>query len=375
MNRKVALVEITNFLQIAYTYGLSVSSNFELRFVGEIHEVWPNAVVNNFGNGCMKIHWPQSEQCSIQERPTRSAYLERIMQVTCAKSGIGAVNFPLLGIKMQWVKNEGARLSIGSELSMQFHADTEIAAIVDHAMTRSQVQMVFQPIYDSNDFSAPVYYECLARIFSPIGQLVPLDKVFPALERLGIMCYFDVYMVQRVIEVLKQNPQLRLAVNVSASSAKESARWDSVFDALASRTDVCGRFLVEITEGAPIASGIGHTFAARLRSLGCKIAIDDYGAGYSAEIAREIGFVDVVKIDRSFIKKASQFSESGMDELAAILEQAKYIGQSIVVEGIEGHSDVLLACRAGVKWLQGFYFGMPSEFSAVSHGARMRSVV
>lgn len=99
-------------------------------------------------------------------------------------------------------------------------------------------------------------------------------------------------VVSSVIDRLALDETLTLGCNISAQSALISQSWEAIFDRLERLPGVADRLVIEITETAPVVPSQGRGFSRRLNSLGCRLAIDDFGAGYGVQNGMEIGTPD-----------------------------------------------------------------------------------
>jgi EAL domain-containing protein (putative c-di-GMP-specific phosphodiesterase class I) len=119
------------------------------------------------------------------------------------------------------------------------------------------------------------------------------------------------------------------------------------------------RLTIEITETAAI-SNLEDTakFVAALKGLGCRVALDDFGAGYSSFRRLRLLGVDMVKIDGSFIENLGNQAE---DELfvRTLIELAKSFGITTVGEWVGDEKTAKLLEKAGVAYMQGYFFGAP----------------
>ena len=148
----------------------------------------------------------------------------------------------------------------------------------------------------------PAFYECLMRIRRSDGTLVGAGDIVPVAERLGLVRLLDHRVLELVVDELVAAPALHASLNVSPASTTDPDWWAGLVSLLRTHSGVAQRLIVEITESAAIQD-IDDTrgFVARVKDLGCRIAIDDFGAGYTSfRNLRKLG-VDIVKIDGAFV--------------------------------------------------------------------------
>jgi EAL domain-containing protein (putative c-di-GMP-specific phosphodiesterase class I) len=154
-------------------------------------------------------------------------------------------------------------------------------------------------------------------------------------------------------------PEIKLALNVSAATSTDP-QWLQGLEAFTGQeTGITQRLTVEITETAAI-SDLKETakFVAALKALGCRVALDDFGAGYTSFRSLRLLGVDMVKIDGSFIQSLGTQAE---DELfvRTLIELAKSFGITTVGEWVGDERTAELLEKAGVAYMQGYFFGAP----------------
>ncbi|ABE37036.1 EAL domain protein [Paraburkholderia xenovorans LB400] len=203
-----------------------------------------------------------------------------------------------------------------------------------------------------------LYREALARMTVDNEVMLP-GRFIPALEQLGLMRPFDCYVLRRTLDEIRRMPAAYLGCNVSAQSVRDDYWWTSLFRELAAEPRVAARLVVEITESVPVSPVEGRAFVQRLRGLGVRIAIDDFGAGFSADAARMCE-PDILKIDRSFLRRVRQGTLCTA-EFNRLVRMAQGTAPLVVVEGVETPGDLRVARDAGVQWVQGYYLNAPQR--------------
>ena len=170
------------------------------------------------------------------------------------------------------------------------------------ALNDRRILTAFEPVVETRSRRV-AFHECLMRIRRADGSLVIANDIMPVAERLGLVRLVDCRMLELAMDEMATVPGLRLSLNVSPSSTNDGAWWSALAASLASQPDIAPRLTVEITESAAIRDiEEARGFLGRLKDMGCRIAIDDFGAGYTSfRNIRRLG-VDIVKIDGSFVK-------------------------------------------------------------------------
>jgi EAL domain-containing protein (putative c-di-GMP-specific phosphodiesterase class I) len=219
--------------------------------------------------------------------------------------------------------------------------------------------LAYQPIVDALT-PAVDHYECLLRLRRRDGQVVTAGAFVPLVEQSGLMRQVDRRALELAIEELSAHPRVRLAVNISGHTASDRG-WLRMLSALVrGMPEVAERLTVEITETVALQD-IDDTarFVRKLRDLGCRVALDDFGAGYTSFRNLKALDVDCVKIDGSFVKGLSENVDNQLF-VRTLLGLAEGLGLKTVAECVETAADAALLARRGVRYLQGWYFGKPT---------------
>ena len=179
-------------------------------------------------------------------------------------------------------------------------------------------------------------------------------------ERFGLIRAIDRGVMELAIADLIAHPGLRLSINLSGLTATDPAWLGALESQLRDRRDVAERLIVEITETAAMhdLSQIAAVVDA-IKALGCRVALDDFGAGFTSFRHLRSLAVDIVKIDRSFVSGAWRCEESRVF-LQTLLGLAKTFGMEAVAEGVEDAEDAVFLTAEGFDCLQGWHIGRPA---------------
>jgi EAL domain-containing protein (putative c-di-GMP-specific phosphodiesterase class I) len=258
--------------------------------------------------------------------------------------------------------------------AMLGETDLLLASQVYDAMLDDRLSLVFQPVLRIGEPREVLYHECLARVEARGGDALSPDRFVPALERLHLVRMFDRYVVRLAMRVLVTCPRLTIGVNVSARSVVSDGFWTQILLDLSRQPGVAERLVVEVTETAQLRLGQGRALIGQLRHLGCRAAIDDFGAGYGVQTGMEIGEPDIIKIDASLLEQARN-GRDGMIRLERLVKLARTMSGSVVLEGVESEADVEIARASGVGCLQGYYFGRPVTLEQVRAPGSVEALV
>ncbi|EJM62102.1 EAL domain-containing protein [Pseudomonas sp. GM50] len=216
--------------------------------------------------------------------------------------------------------------------------------------------LAFQPVVWLPDSSRVLYQEGLLRHIDALGKGV---YPFAMLEKHQLMRELDRSVVHSVIDSLLLDEHLRLGCNISAQSAIVDHYWQEIIAHLRDAPSVAARLVIEITESAtPPSTLAAIEFVLCLRELGCRVAIDDFGAGLGTlEFIRQTR-PDIVKIDQGYIQRA-RLETNNAQTLGHLVQLCKTLAPCVIIEGIESEADRALATACGSEWGQGYLFGRP----------------
>lgn len=220
------------------------------------------------------------------------------------------------------------------------------------------VKVVFQPLINAatRELSG---VEALARWTSPTSGPVSPDVFIRIAEKAGLIEQLGAQILRTAIRESARWPDIGVSVNVSPLQLRNPFFCDQVRDALTEAQFAPERLTVEVTEGVLILNPDQAKRAfERLRELGVKIALDDFGCGYASIGAlREFGF-DSMKIDRSLIIALDRDLNGGA-VLQATVALANALHLPVTAEGIETEEQATLVRLTGCATLQGYLFSKP----------------
>ena len=193
----------------------------------------------------------------------------------------------------------------------------------------------------------------------PDGTIVSAGEFIAVAEQLGLSRLIDRRTLELSIEILKKHPSLHLSVNVSGLTASDHEWLVALHRLTGGRRALTERLTIEITETAAIHDlDLSINFVDTLKELGCRVAIDDFGAGYTSFKNLKILNVDMVKIDGSFVKNLLE-EPTNRVFIKTLVEIAETFGMETVAEWVadEETAQIILGC--GITYMQGFHFGRP----------------
>jgi diguanylate cyclase (GGDEF)-like protein len=312
---------------------------------------------------------PERAARRIAERVVRSLMPEaRGLTLTCSagitplRPGDGPADaLRRADLAMFWAKRSpGALIAVFRE-EMAERADRRsmLLAQLSGAVARGELHLEFQPLHRLSD-GRLAGAEALLRWRHPVLGDVPPDEFVPLAEENGDIRQVGAWVVDAALEQVaawrRRGAILpQLLVNVAAAQFTDELPTE-VLAALARHGVSPHCLVVEITEGQ-VPGLAANRAVQQLRARGVRVAMDDFGSGYSslAQLARLP--VDVLKIDRDFIVNLD--AEEGRHVLDAVVTLAHALGLQTVAEGVEEPHQAAEVAAAGVDYAQGFLFSPP----------------
>jgi diguanylate cyclase (GGDEF)-like protein len=243
------------------------------------------------------------------------------------------------------------------ERETQRRANIRVTDRIVNALNERRILMAYEPVVDAQTREV-VFHECLLRIRRADGTLVPAAEIVPAAERLGLARLLDQRVLELVIAEMAAHPTLRASLNVSASSTMDPDWWSRLEGLLRLNESVAERLIVEITETTAIHDiDNARGFVRRVKDLGARIAIDDFGAGYTSfRNLRQLG-VDMIKIDGAFVQNLAR-SEDDRTFVRVMLDLARGLKLKTVAEWVQDEQSAAILAAWGCDYLQGEYVGL-----------------
>ena len=236
----------------------------------------------------------------------------------------------------------------------------EVADEVIEALDENRMRLVLQPMVGAKSGKAEIY-ECLLRMERPDGSIVSAGEFIPIAEQLGLSRLIDRRTLELSVALLKRHKCLTLSVNVSGLTASDHEWLVALQRLTGGRRDLTNRMIIEITETAAIEDlDQSINFVDTLKELGCRVAIDDFGAGYTSFKNLKLLNVDMVKIDGAFVKNLAD-DTSDQIFIKTMVELAQTFGMETVAEWVGDQRSVDMLRDMGITYLQGFYYGLPID--------------
>jgi len=236
--------------------------------------------------------------------------------------------------------------------------DAALLETLPGAAERGEFSLVYQRQVRPED-GQTVGIECLLRWDCAVSGPIGPDVFAPLAERHGLIRPITRWVLDRVLQETAALPDVKVGFNASALEFADPTFAEEVTEAIARHGYDPTRLEIEVTETAILVDGgeVHHTME-RLHALGVRIALDDFGAGYSSLNHLRLYPFDGLKIDKSFVAECSSDTEAAA-LILAVVGLGKALGMTVTAEGVETEQQRAFLQVAGVDVLQGFLFGEP----------------
>ncbi|MCE2573674.1 putative bifunctional diguanylate cyclase/phosphodiesterase [Motilimonas eburnea] len=235
-------------------------------------------------------------------------------------------------------------------------------AKAQRAIEEQLLTLYFQPLFD-NERGEIRHWEVLLRVRDEEGVLRSPYQLILAAEKNGYITQLDLWVINTALDQLRQNQERgisqRLAINLSAKSFSDEAVINQIKHAMERRGVAGSQIIFEITETAALSNlvqAVEHINV--LKGLGCEIALDDFGVGYSSFHSLKSLPLDYIKIDGSFVKDCPKRPDDQVF-IKALINIAHNFGHKTVAEFVENKEVQDMMVSFGVDYSQGYYIGKP----------------
>jgi len=228
------------------------------------------------------------------------------------------------------------------------------------ALNERRIAMAFEPVVEARSRKAS-FYECLVRMEQDDGQVLLAPDIVPVAEKLGLIRLVDHRVLELVIAELAVSPTVQLSLHISPETTMDPDWWASIESLMRAHPGVAERLIVEITETVAIQDiDDVRGFVTRLKNFGSRIAIDDFGAGYTSfRNLRKLG-VDIVKIDGAFVQNITH-SADDRAFVQSLIDLARRLEIKTVAEWVQDDQSALMLRDWGCDYVQGRLIGLASS--------------
>lgn len=245
--------------------------------------------------------------------------------------------------------------------------EMQLVSEISSALDEDRFTLYYQEIFTLDNRAAKInYIELLIRMLDKDGQLLLPFTFIPAAERFHLMSKIDKWVITHIVSLIVQHrlacANSLFAINLSGHSIAEPGFLEFLIEVIETNAIEPQCLCFEITETAAISNlKQASIFIAKLKSLGCRFALDDFGSGLSSFAYLKNLDVDFLKIDGSFVKDMLR-DDTDAAMVEAINQIGHIMGLKTVAEYVENH-DILERVKAiGIDYAQGYGLHTPAPF-------------
>ncbi len=256
-------------------------------------------------------------------------------------------------------EGRGAYRFFETDMDMRMHARRQLELDLRQAITKGEFELHYQPILElkTNEIGG---FEALLRWNHPSCGRVSPGEFIPLAEETGLIVPIGEWVLRRACDdAAGWAEELSVSVNVSPMQFKNQNLVQTVFNALAASGLAPARLELEITETV-LLHNTEETLDTlrRLRALGVRIAMDDFGVGYSSLSYFQSFHFDKIKLDRSFITGLNK-NESSLAILRAVASLGANLNITTTAEGVETEEQLEQIRKEGITQIQGYLLSPP----------------
>ncbi|MBR0982724.1 bifunctional diguanylate cyclase/phosphodiesterase [Bradyrhizobium liaoningense] len=227
------------------------------------------------------------------------------------------------------------------------------------ALNERRIKLAYEPVVSAGSRER-AFHECLVRMDQGDGQVLLAPDIVPVAERLGLIRLVDHRVLELVVAELAAAPDICLSLNISPDTTMDPDWWAGIESLMQAHPGVAERLIVEITETVAIQDiDDVRAFVGRLKHFGSRIAIDDFGAGYTSfRNLRKLG-VDIVKIDGAFVQNITH-SADDRAFVQTLIDLARRLDIKTVAEWVQDEEAANMLRDWGCDYIQGRLIGLAS---------------
>jgi diguanylate cyclase (GGDEF)-like protein/PAS domain S-box-containing protein len=263
-------------------------------------------------------------------------------------------------------RNQCVHYSTDAHERPRMESQMKWAGEITRALAEDRFELLAQPI-ESLHGDGPTQYELLLRMCDAHGDHIPPSTFLHIAERLGMIQEIDRWVVSHAIDMLAEQRagghDLRFEVNLSGPSIGDPELLELIERRLTETGVPADRLIFEITETAAVENiARAGAFADHLSELGCRFALDDFGAGFgSFYYLKHLPF-DYLKIDGEFVSHCAT-NPTDRTLISAVVQIARGMGKQTIAEFVGDQDSVDILTDIGVDYGQGYYLGRPEPLA------------
>jgi diguanylate cyclase (GGDEF)-like protein len=246
------------------------------------------------------------------------------------------------------------------------------------ALNEDRLTLYAQPIVELRS-GVISQYELLVRMVDEDGKLLPPNAFLPSAERSGLIEEIDSWVTARAIDLIdregRAGRELRLEINLSGRTLASSLLPRAIEAQLGETSIDPANLIFEVTETAAVVNmDEAKEFVSALAGLGCRFALDDFGAGFGSFYYLKYMPLDYLKIDGDFIADLGS-NPTDQAVVKAIVELARQLDMATIAEFVGDERTIDLLREYGVDHVQGYHVGRPQPVDELWSGVERVEIV
>jgi len=372
-----ALIDLDGFDDLKDTVGDASGDEALVEIANRLRLAMPpGVVVGRLANAKLALLMISIEAAEVlataeaaRDAISRAVWVNQVVQVSASvgfalaprDATTGAELLRRAGLALRAAKRRGRGLVAGFAAALETDFDERrfIRRELARALAARAFELHYQPIVKA-DGGAIVGVEALLRWHHASRGFIPPALFARIAEEAGLMNQLGEFVLRRALADAARWPDLQVAVNLSPVQVRDRKLVDLVSALLAETKIAPSRLVLEVTEGVLIDDpDTAKSRLEDLRALGVRLALDDFGSGYSSLTYLQRLPFDKLKIDRGFVAALDQSANAGVI-IQAIVALGRALGMSVLIEGVETEEQRVLLRLAGCSEMQGFLFAPPA---------------
>jgi diguanylate cyclase (GGDEF)-like protein len=376
----VLILSIDDFKRINTIYGYDIGNDTLKALSGIIqpHLKKHEMIARYFGDEMICSMYSRSELeirqrvesiVALVRQPLKVSGIDIHLDISCGVARFEEASTLSLTIRQATLAKHKAKsdpythvIFYSQSIYLEMLSKQDLEEAITLAIENEEFYLLYQPIYHMGEAKIKGY-EALLRWNHPKYSIVPIIEVIRLAESKGLIQDIGKFVFIEAANKLKalneQDPTLTIAVNLSPIQLQNHSFIDTAMLALSSIKFNPNNLVIEITEGATVLdSEEKQNILNRLKSIGFRIAIDDFGSGYSSLLYITKLPIDTIKIDRDFIQKI-ECDDYAKVLVVSIISIAKTLNLSVIAEGVETLEQAQTLQNLGCELIQGYYISKP----------------
>jgi diguanylate cyclase (GGDEF)-like protein len=376
----VVILSIDDFKRINSIYGYDIGNDTLKALSGLIqpHLKKYEMVARYFGDEMICSLYSRSELeirqrveniVALARQPITVSGIDIHLDISCGVARFEEASTLSLTIRQATLAKHKAKsdpythvIFYSQSIYLEMLSKQDLEEAITLAIENEEFYLLYQPIYHMGE-SRIKGYEALLRWNHPKYSIVPIIEVIRLAESKGLIQDIGRFVFLEAATKLKalneHDPTLSIAVNLSPIQLQNHLFVENAMQTLSHIKFNPHNLIIEITEGATVLdSEDKQDILNRLKSLGFRIAIDDFGSGYSSLLYITKLPVDTIKIDRDFIQKI-ECDDFSRVLVVSIISIAKTLNLSVIAEGVETQEQAEALQKLGCELIQGYYISKP----------------